>query len=250
MSIKIIPIPKKFIAYYTGSKVKLSSSTCQKIEKHWNELINQGKSFTRGEVFCISSIFLSKQHCVLFLDLSDYAHYLYTIHKKPNEEACKVLFTAALIETADQFYVLGKMADNTANPGRIQCPGGGLTKLHLEKNIFNLEKNICDECEEEIGLSLHSDIVTSFHKRYFISSKLHPYSAVIWKVKVQQTAEQFHQHFLHYRQQLLTIGKQPEFESLQFIAKSTQQIDHFFKNDPHPKANYIEKLLKTDCTIS
>lgn len=247
MSVKITSIPKSVIAYYTGEKIELSPSTQENIEKHWNGLDQKGKRFTREDLFSIKTVSFSEERCVISLGLSDYAHYLYTIYTNPKKEGCRVLFTAALIETKDHDYVLGEMAKNTSSPSRIQCPGGGLSRLNLDGNVFNLERNINMECEEEIGISIYSNLVKNFHPLYLKSGGKHNSLAVIWKVNLNITSKELLDHFSQHHQQLIKKGESPELHSLVFIANDECKIDQFIKNDTRPKVDYLEALLKIDC---
>lgn len=78
----------------------------------------------RGEVFTITHFAYESNALTVTLKRTGYAHYLGTIHGLiKDSEACRVLYTAAVLRTQDNFCLFGQMNLDTAYPGRLQGVG-------------------------------------------------------------------------------------------------------------------------------
>src|SRR5262245_34634213 len=120
----IYTIPNNIKLIYDKNRIILPEKIKKIIEEHWNSLIKQGKKFFQGDVYTISKLESSYNNLTIHLKLSNYSHYIYTIYNKPPKElCCRVVYTCALIETIDGYFVFGEMANHTSTPKRLQCAG-------------------------------------------------------------------------------------------------------------------------------
>jgi len=151
-TIKLTPITKEVEIEYTQNSVQLSSKRKNEIEEFWME-INQDGSFHRGEVFSVESLIERENSYKIMVGCTDYAHYLHTVRNHiEDEEGCKVVFGAGLVETKDSKLVFGEMANHTAFPGRLQCVGGGLSWEDKKGNHFDIKESVLRELNEELGV--------------------------------------------------------------------------------------------------
>ena len=142
-NVQIYTIPENIRVIYDKNEIVLPEKFKKVIEDNWNLLMKQGKKFFRGEVYTISRIESSNNNLTIYLNLSDYAHYVYTIYNRNQKElSCRVIYTSALVETIDGYFVFGEMADHTSTPKRLQCAGGGIDSIDIKENIVDINSNI------------------------------------------------------------------------------------------------------------
>ncbi len=157
-SILLTPLTKEVEIEYTQNLVQLSSERKNEIEEFWME-INQDGLFHRGEVFNVDSLIEQESLYKIMLNCTDYAHYLHTVRNHiADEEGCKVVFGAGLVETNDSKFVFGEMANHTAYPGRLQCVGGGLSWDDKKGNHFDIKESVLRELNEELGIDYSKHI--------------------------------------------------------------------------------------------
>src|SRR3989339_1552946 len=140
----IEPIKRNIEVLFIEEKVKLSKKLEKDIDNHWQLLVNSRKLFKRGDVFTVYKVIKSSRSIKFFLKLTDYAHYLYTIYnpKISQKDRCKVISTSALLETTDDYLIIGEMNMHTSSPKRLQCAGGGIDRSDFKNERADLEGNI------------------------------------------------------------------------------------------------------------
>lgn len=220
----------------------------KKIESHWNELIESGKTFTRGDVFSISETKALDDGYEIGIALSDYAHYLASIHGTIEEEFfCRVVHSSVMIETSDDFLVFGEMNSNTALPGRIQCIGGGITRndLSADGKIIDIEKNAATEMLEEIGISVFDDKqVSKFYPWAMVESGLQKFIGVVFWVKLSLTLEQLEKHYESFEEELRKKGEKPELAKIVCVSKSEKDKEFILNKNGNPFAEYLPIMFK------
>ena len=156
---------------YTTEKRVLPSAYREAVNRHWQNLLNSGKRFFNGELFTIRNIESSENGINIYVSLTDYAHFLYTIHKNNYEDNdCRVIYTSVLIETSDNKYAVGEMNEGTAFPFKLQFIGGGIDKGDINGNIIDLEHNIRKEIFEELGIDVDDKTVVKSFKPLYLKS--------------------------------------------------------------------------------
>lgn len=221
MKVKIEKLNVEITLKYLGEKVRLSQRTKNRIDKFWNNLKKkEGKCYYRGEVFTIDN-FSRNIDNIISVKQTDYAHYVYTLHnpKKPREAPCRVFHTSALIETSDGFFVFGEMAKHTAHAGKFQCVGGGIDLSDLENGIFNLEKNISRELEEEVGIKLNGKNLMGITEKYLKTGGVKNSIALIYLIKTRLTKNQFQEHYKKFVSLIREKKEKPEFAKLCYIRR-------------------------------
>ncbi|WP_010296263.1 NUDIX hydrolase [Clostridium senegalense] len=222
----------------------------EKVEAHWEELLKSGKSFTRGTVFTISNIESIGKALKVYIQSTDYAHYLYTIHNNIEEYGCRVIYVSILVETIDSSFIIGEMACNTALPNRLQCCGGGFDDEDLIEGKIDIYNNIQRELYEELGINLYdTDIVCKAQPKYIQSGGEHNFIGLVFKVELKISEKEYIKLYKKYIKKLKMNNVVPEFKSLVFIKSDSSSVKDFFNKDKRPRADYLEELLMTEVEL-
>lgn len=207
-------ISKSPLIKYSNSKIILPMTVVEKIESHWNDLINSGKSFWRGDVLTITGIKDNGDGLQIEVALTDYAHYLATLHEVIDKKyACRVAHSSVMIETLDGYLIFGEMGGDTALPNRIQCIGGGITRGDLMENslFINIEKNASTEMAEEIGLLVdNKKHISKFFPWSIIKSGPQDVIGIIYWAKTPMSLDDFVAHYIKFEKALIKNGDKPE----------------------------------------
>ena len=245
--VKIIPLKKELVLSYADEDIDLSPETKKQIEAYWAQLAAEGKKFTRGDVFHITKITEDEKRMEINFCLTDYAHYMATIGRKisSKKERCQVVYSCVLIKTKDDFWVVGEMADNTSTPGRLQCPGGGITKDDLvDKKIIDIKKNAALELFEEVGLKENeAQYNCTLGAKYIKSGGDYDFIGVVFLAEVALTCDEVRKVFLNHNQELEKKGEQAELSDLVFIKNNKEKIENFFRKNTKPYVDYLPQLL-------
>ena len=244
---KLCPIEKENLkVIFTQKKFVLSPELQNEVDNYWNELIKKDNKYTRGEVFTLSDIKKSGDKTLINVDLSDYAHYLYTRRiGLSDENACKNLHTSCLIETSDNVLVFGRMGNQTSVPGNLQCVGGGLDGEDVRGNTLDLEHNSKKELLEEVGVDVDKGkMVNDFGIKYLRhDSKLHSVAA-IFILKLKITAKEFSDLYAKFETQIIADGKSPEFGELVYLSKNKLALNNFYEKEKKYFDGYLLPLLQ------
>ena len=232
--------------YYSNEKVILPKDYSDEVEKHWNSLLQSGEKFFRGDSYTITKI-ESNADCVnIYVKLTDYAHFLYTIYKNTyTKHDCRVIHTSVLIETNDKKFVLGEMNVGTAFPHKLQFIGGGIDKNDIKGNLLDLDHNIKKEILEELGIDAKNKSIVKELKPYFLKSGGdNNFLSAIFKMDLLIDENQFRAMFNNYNQRLISEGEEPEIKSLIFIQAARHSVKNFINNDTREKdSNVIPTLI-------
>lgn len=239
----LTPFTKKVEIEYTQNFVQLSPERKNEIEEFWVE-INKHRSFHRGEIFHINSVIEQGDLCKIMLNRTDYAHYLYTVRNHAtDEEGCKVVYGAGLVETKDSKFVFGEMGNHTAYPGRLQCVGGGLNCEDLKGNYFDIEESLLRELMEELGIdeTKHIEKCTPV---FIKKGGTYDFLVILYHIQLRILADELIENYQHYTEELLTKGEKPEFQDVIYIENNKEAITSFFKNDERYYEEYLKPFLE------
>lgn len=236
----LTPITKDIKIEYTGVLVELTAERSKEIENFWSEVNEQGR-FHRGEVFTVTSINEQPNLYTVQLSCTEYAHYLHTVRNSIfDEESCKVIFAAGLVETSDSKYIFGEMNSHTAYPGRLQCVGGGLSWEDKVGNLFDSKQSVLRELSEELGITTPEQ-VESCLPAFIKTGGTFDFIVVLYHIKLRFTAEELVLHYQEFIGHLLTEGEKPEFQNL--IVLDKESIKSFFQSKDRYCVDYLEPFL-------
>lgn len=232
---------------YKNKKVSLPKDYSDNVEIYWNSLLKNGKKFFRGEVFTITNISRYSESLFINVELTDYAHFLYTLYKNEfNEHDCRVIHTSVLVETSDGKFVIGVMSNDTFAPQKLQFIGGGIDKADINGEILDLEHNICKEISEELGLDIRDKSIIKDFRPYLIKDggKTNFLSA-IYKLDLWINGDELMDRFERFNQGLIIKGINPELNSLVLIRAEQNSVVNFINSDTRKKDENLIPTLKS-----
>lgn len=238
---QIFSCNKEVKVEYTGEEVRLSSRRKQEIEKFWLD-VNKEQQFLRGDTFTIQSIVEQDDVMNIKLSLTDYAHYLHTVrHHITDQEGCKVVYGAGLIETKDGQFVIGKMASHTAYPDRLQCAGGGLGWEDITGRYFNVENSVLREVNEEFGIE--HDTIEQCTPIYLMKTAGYDHLVILFHIKIQLVARELLEDYQRFATELISQGEKPEFQEVIFVEKKRDAVERLFEENVHHAVDYLYPFL-------
>lgn len=245
METRIYEFNNNIKVYYTNQRKKLPSAYKEKVKKHWEELLKSGKRFFNGDVFTINNIEANESLLNIFVGLTDYAHFLYTINKNTyDENDCKVIHTSVLIETCDNKFAIGEMNEGTAFPYKLQFIGGGIDKNDIKGETLDLEHNIKKEILEELGIDTEDKSTVKSLRPYFLKSGGEDnFLSAIFKMELLINESDLRLLLNSHNKSLALKNKMQEIRSLIFIDASIEAVKEFIiKNESKKDGNLVATL--------
>lgn len=219
----------------------------RKVEEFWNQCILENPNLWNGELMCVGECRRVGDQILITCKKSNYAHYLYDERiGLPKEYACSSLVAGCLLETSDNYYIVGELAENTSFPSCMQISGGNADKNDIEDGRIDILNTIIRECKEELNINVQDEQqVEHFEIKYIYvpTETVHTY-IIFAKGKLNMTKAQIQEYYNKYLQYLKENDLEIEFERIHFIKKgrTTEEL----KNYKNPKRNYLESLLEID----
>jgi 8-oxo-dGTP pyrophosphatase MutT (NUDIX family) len=244
--IQLMELTKDVKIHFSNNPMILSPSRKKDVEDFWEE-INQQNSFHRGEVFNVQGIIEQENSYKIELNCTDYAHYLHTVRNHiTDDEGCKVVFGAGLVETKDSKFVFGKMGDQTAYPGRFQCVGGGLSWNDKREDYFDIKESVLRELAEELGI-IDSKQIEMCSPVFIKTGGTYDFIVVLYHIKLNITATELSECYKNFTEELLLKGEKPEFQNVIYLDKNINRVTRFFEDNKncvdylHP---YLEQMVR------
>lgn len=231
---------------YTNKKVTLPKEYSDVMEVYWNSLLENGKKFFRGDVFTIKNISHYDENVFINVELTDYAHFLYTLHRNEfDEHDCRVISTSVLVETSDEKFVVGVAGKDTYAPQKLQFPGGGIDKADLNGEWLDLEHNIRKEILEELGIDIDDkNIFKEFRPCFIKDGGRTNFLSAIYKLDLSIDGKELIDRFERFNQRLILQGINPELSSLALIKADKYSVENFIINDLRKKEENLIPALK------
>ncbi len=243
----VTPAAKPIRMTYLGEAVDLSPDARARVEAHWAKAAAANPHLTRGDVFAVTSCVETAQAFEITAMLSDFAHYLY-YRREPQQSddpPCRVAFSPVLAETADGFLILGEMAAHTVSAGKLQCPGGGLTRDNLAGDRIDIAGNAAKELLEETGLRHDNPAhVAACRFAYLITGGSHKSIAAVYHAALSVTAQEAQAIFTRHNASLDQSGEPPEFVRLVMVPNTPGGIEEFLARALLPMNEYVPPLLR------
>lgn len=226
---------------------ELPKEIIRKIEDFWNQCKLENPNLWNGELMCVEQCKREGNQIIIICKKTNYAHYLYDERiGLPKEYACSSLVAGCLLETNDNYYIVGELADNTSYPHCMQISGGSADNDDIKDGRIDIINTIIRECQEELNVNLQDKKqVENFEIKYIClpSETVHTY-IIFAKGKLNMTRTQMQEYYEQYLKHLKENNLEVKFEKIHFIKKgrATEELEKF-KN---PKRNYLKSLLEID----
>lgn len=221
----------------------LPSEIRDKVEDYWKQKICINDQLYNGVMYSINNISLADDSVTIEMRKSDYAHYVYTLDGKCEQDlSCRTIAVGALIKTSDNKLALGKMANHTSFPNVIQCPGGCVDFADSHLGIINPLRTLRRELLEEIGIDI---VGIEVARPYIIVRKNLSYIGLCYDIQLTITSQQLHDIFLR-----LTEKGKSELSDIIYIENNRHNIRNFCSSTNYCRVDYLKDLLLSDCGIS
>ena len=143
-------------------KVELPEELRKRIKENFENIKKSGAHVWNGEVWCVAENNITDDLVEIICKKTDYAHYLYGERIGcPEEYSCRNLSAGCLLETLDNYYIVGELDKTASYPTVLQVTGGGVEQNDIENNHINVMGTITREALEELNIDLkkiHNEI--------------------------------------------------------------------------------------------
>ena len=227
--------------------LELPKDIKEKINNFWDQSKNENPSLFNSELICVSGYKEVNSLIEITCKRTHYSHHLYDERVGlPKEYGCHNLVVGCLLETNDNYYVIGEMARNTSVPNCLQIPGGNVDNTDIKEERVDIFNALIRECKEEVNINLEDkNVVESFKLKYIsLPNEITNAYLIIAKSKLRMTKKEMIEYYKEYLTYLKDNNLEIEFASLHFINKKKvkEELDRL-KN---PKRSYLEELLEID----
>lgn len=177
---------------------------------------------------CVSECKIEENRVIITCQKTKYSHYLYDErHGLSKEYGCNNIAAGSLIETSDNYYVVGELAENMSFPRCMQLPGGNADNSDIKDGKINILDTIIRETKEELNIKLENKSqVEKFQIKYIgmPTEKIHTYM-ILAKCNANMTMAELQKHYEKYVEYLQENNLEIEFGKIHFIKKVIQLIN-------------------------
>ena len=153
---------------FKDEMIELPKDIKEQINIFWKQSKKANPSLFNGELICVSEYKESNDLIEITCKRTSYAHHLYDERVGlPKEYGCHNLVVGCLLETSDNYYVIGEMTSNTSVPNCLQIPGGNVDNTDIKEGRVDILNALIRECREEVNINLQDkNMVDSFGIKY------------------------------------------------------------------------------------
>lgn len=245
-NITISPLVKKLIVRFSDKRVVLPEDVQARIDKYWNGLIESGKNYKRGEIFTVTEKSETDKAIKVEVEKTDYAHYLFCQNVEDlGDLGVRIIHPAILVETSDGKTVFGRMGEQTSRAGIHQLCGGGIDNDDLKDGFFDLEHCIKKELAEEFGIDADDKLrVKNFSTAYFKEGGPTGKMSVVYRVELDESAEEFREKYAKFVDGLREKGELPEFGELLIMDRNGKELADFIAREDVKMDEYMRPLFE------
>ena len=159
---------------------------------------------------------------------------------------CSSLVAECLLETSDNYYIVGELAENTSFPHCMQISGGSADNKDIKEGKIDVLNTIVRECKEELNIDLNdSNQVKNYEIKYLSlpTEDVHTY-IIIAKGELNMTKDQMQEYYEKYLEYLKENNLEIEFGKIHFIKKG--RVAEELEKLNNPKRNYVKSLLEIE----
>lgn len=227
--------------------LELPKDIKEKINNFWEQSKKDNPSLFNGELICVSEYKKTNNLIEITCKRTLYSHHLYDERVGlPKEYDCHNLVVGCLLETNDNYYVIGEMESNTSVPNCLQIPGGNVDNTDIKKERIDIFNALIRECKEEVNINLEDkNVVESFKLKYIsLPNEISNAYLIIAKGKLRMTKKEMIEYYKEYLKYLKDNNLEIEFSNLHFINK--KKVKEELNKLQNPKRSYLRELLEID----
>lgn len=235
-------IIKPIILKYEDREINLPNEVKENIKIFWDKLIKENPNLFNGENHCVESIIEKEDRIEMNVVKTNYATYLYNERIGMPDKKFNIihLWSGILLETKDNYFVLGEMDDTTSVPRCLQIPGGGTSDEDIKNGILEMDMNLQRELKEELNLDL-KDIEYKINYLECPSEKRSVYGFLAVG-KIDMTKQNLNKHFENYKKYIEENNLEQEFSKLIFLDKN-KALEELDKLN-NPKREYLREFIE------
>ena len=235
-------IKKPIVLKYEDREINLPNETKENINLFWNKLVKENPNLFNGENHCVESIIEKEDRFEMIVVKTNYATYLYNERIGMPDRKINIMhiWSGILLETKDNYFVLGEMDKTTSVPKCLQVPGGGTSNEDIKDGILEIDINLQRELKEELDLDLNA-IKYEINYLECPSEKRRVYGFLATG-KLDITKDELNKHFEKYKRYIEKNGLEKEFSKLIFLDKNNalEELDRL----NNPKREYLREFIE------
>lgn len=245
MAEKKIYMFSKLDLFVKNEEVELPPAYRQSVRENWDNEIKNGKTYNNGRIYTISGYNFNSQNKTLYIQLSDYSHYLYSRKTDPDVYSCRSLAANALFLTNDNYLVLGKMRDTTSFPGKIKFIGGAVSEDDIADN-GNVDTLGCmkRECREEVGIDPNDkDLVKRIEPLCYITRPHFTFLNTLFLVELNISKAETESVFNEFIAELAKTDREIELSKIVFVRNDKDDILRFINDENLAFIDYMKDFF-------
>lgn len=235
-------ITKPIILKYENRLLNVPEETKENIKKFWDKLVTENPNLFNGENHCVENIIEHDGFIEMKVVRTNYATYMYSEKVGlPNKDFKIIhLWSGILLETKDNYYVIGEMGETTVVPGCLQIPGGGTSDEDISGDTLDINANLKRELKEELNLDLDS---IQYEMKYLeVPSEKRSVYGFLAIGRLDINKEELNKHFEEYKEYIRQNNLEQEFSKLVFLPKNNALIE--LDKLENQKREYLRELIE------
>lgn len=213
MDIKPIPISSVDLRLHAGSW-SFAEAEKLRITEHWRKLADANPRIWNGDVLICAETRITDAMLTGRFIKTDYASFVAWRDWGWPDKSVSNVFGSAIVHTADNALLYGRMASHTLNAGKIYPPGGSLEMKDVSADgRVNVMGSLIRELDEETGLKA-ADAEQAELLAVFDGPRL----SVAQVFRFAQPADVLAKEVRHY----LRSGHEDELSAIEIVRASSQ----------------------------
>lgn len=193
---------------FDDSFVVIDLDTQKLVTENWCNLLEAGKKYDNGIILTIDSVTNIDSYQKFTVKKTKFDYYLYSKnHCQETIAKCRSIASNILLITSDDYFVLGRMSNETSLSRIIKFIGGAVSLDDIQDNKIDFDQCISREFKEEIGLDLHSEYFYNVQPTYIVTRKGVSFYNVLFTCQTKYDRSQLNRFFENYKKNLILSGE-------------------------------------------
>lgn len=227
-------------------RIELPRKYVENIKRNWQEEMNAGKQYKNGKIFTMSQSKIQGDYIQIFVQETDFAHYLYSRKQDINEYSCRSMAANALLLTNDNYFVLGKMSNLTSMANRVKFIGGTIDESDFENEVINIYNCVLREVKEEIGIDLYdNNFVKEVVPIAFLTRTKLSFLNTLYLVKLNVSKDEIEKSFTRFKVYLESQLLECELSELHYVYNDYNCVSKIFHDGSITVIDYMKDFFET-----